>query len=273
MLEGKFNRLFIIKLICMLAFYFSACGRSPDASDPANTQPSSEKRGQEIVAEFLKRDASPFRKIRVRFTISTEDEPQKIYEIDNWRRQTTDATTTLSQIVKPAEDSDLGSLTLEPKGAPSIVTTYASSRGDFRETDTKKMFFGGLTAGELLGEWYKFDFRLTSEREQGGIHGFEVEGKLKQGSESAVSRSVMFFRADNYFPVELHFFDAMGREIRSYRVTGLKESGGHVYAVRTEVENPVYKAKIVIEFLSVEYPQHLDDGFFSREKLRAFARQ
>lgn len=265
--------LLVVTLVSVLIIFTGCGGPVSDPVSPSGTKVTPEKRGEEIVAEFLKRDASPFRKIRLRFTIKAEDEPEKIHEVDNWRKQTAEGTTTLTQIVKPAEDADLGSLTVEIKGQKSVVTTYVASRGEFRETDTKKMFFGGLTAGELLGEWDKFSYRLTGEKELDGGKVFEVEGKLKNDAESVISNMKVLFRADNYFPAELHFFDNTGREIRTYKVTELKESAGHMFAARTEADNPIYRSKITIEFLTCEFPQTLDDAMFSREKLKTLAKK
>ncbi|MEO6655768.1 MAG: outer membrane lipoprotein-sorting protein [Pyrinomonadaceae bacterium] len=275
MVNRKYKRISALTLVSVFVVVIaSACGGRSETDSAKNvTKGAPEKRGEEIVGEFLKRDASPFRKIRVRFTIKAEDEPEKVYELDTWRKQTADGTTTLSQIIKPVEDSDLGSLTIEQKGQKTTVVTYAASRGEFRETDTKKMFFGGLTAGELLGEWDKFAFKFLSEKEIGGYKVFEVEGKLKSEAESVVSRMNVLFRVENYLPAEIHLFDTTGREIRTYQFSDYKEVAEHPYAAKTEVENPVYKAKIVIEILGRELPATLDDALFTREKLKQFVRK
>ena len=55
---------------------------APDStSDRANKAETAESRGTQIVAEYLKRDAAPYRKSRVRFTITSEDEPVKLVAI------------------------------------------------------------------------------------------------------------------------------------------------------------------------------------------------
>ena len=46
------------------------------------------ERGKQIVAEYLKRDAAPYRKNRVRLTIASASEPLKVYELEIWRKQT-----------------------------------------------------------------------------------------------------------------------------------------------------------------------------------------
>ena len=257
-------RSYLTFLLAMLVF---GCGRvDPDSH---RSGPSAANDGaDEIVAQYLKRDAAPFRKLRVRFTIRTESEPDKIYEIDNWRKQTSDSTTTLSQIVKPEEDSDLGSLTFEVKGQKTVVVTYAQSRGEFRETDTHKMFFGGLTVGELLGEWEMFSFRKTGEKEIDGRKVIILDGKLKSGETSIASRMNAAFRTDNFVPVEIHLLDNNDREIRTFKSVEFKDEPDHPYAVRTEVDNPIYKAKISIEILSREFPATIDDSMFVREKLK-----
>jgi len=267
---------FLIAAGLLFVCLFTACG-SPDTANPAaNNAPKTsgpDSRGEAVVAEYLKRDAAPFRKIRVRFTIRTEGEPDEIFELDTWRKQTPDVTTTLSQIVRSPDNTDVASLTVEPKGQKATVVTYASSRDEFRETDTKKMFFGGLTAGELLGEWQKYSFRFVSEKEIGGRKVFEVEGKLKPDADSIAARMTALFNADNYVPVELHLFDNNGHEIRTYRSSEIKDDPAHPYAAKTEADNPVYKAKISIEILSREFPATIDDSFFSRDKLKQNVRK
>lgn len=241
------------------------------ASATASDTPA--KRGEAVVAEYLRRDSTPYRKIRVRFTISVEGDPDKVYELDIWRKQTPEATTTMSQIIRPLEDSDLGSLTLEQKGQKTVVVSYAEALGEFRETDTKKIFFGGLTAGELLGEWDKFTYKQTGEKERDGQKVVEIEGRLKPDTVSIATRLLILFRTDNYVPVEVHLFDSTDREIRTARVLEIKGDADHAYASRTEVENPIYKARIIIEILSRETPANIDDSMFSREKLKQFVRK
>jgi len=248
----------------------NACGGSTVGSgrEPAGTPVPADNRAEQIVAEYLKRDAAPFRKNRVRFTITEEGEPVKVYEIDSLRKQSGDETTTFTQIVSPPEDSGLGSLTFEGKGKETVVVTYSASRGEFRETGTDKMFFGGLTAGELLGEWNKFDYKLLGEREIDGRKDLEIEGRLKTTSDSLISRMTVIFRADNYLPVELHLFGAKGQEIRSIRTTKISDGGGRAYSARIEIDNLVYKTHIVIERLTNEFPEKIDDSMFVREKLK-----
>ncbi len=127
---------------------------APSADNTAMRQ----QRGAEVVAEYLKRDASPYRKNRVRMTIAAPSEPVKVYELEIWRKQTPAETLTLTHVVQPADESDLAALSVERKGQPAINVTYVSSTDQFRETGTNKMFFGGLTAQELLGEWDKYDY-------------------------------------------------------------------------------------------------------------------
>lgn len=260
--------------VLIFAVFVFGCSRT--SVDPGSNQSNSSSiydRGYLIVAEYLQRDGSMFRKMRVRFTVRTEGEAEEIYEIDNWRKQVLGSTTTLSQIIKPEKESDLGSLTYEIQGQKTVVVSYAPSRGEFRETDTHKMFFGGLTAGELLGEWDKYDFRFTGETQIDGRMGYVVDGKLKTGQSSVASRVNVAFRTDNYVPMELRLFDANDREIRHYKTTEFKDEPDHPYASKTEVENPIYKARITIEILSREFPRTIDESMFARDKLKSFVRK
>lgn len=270
----KLNTLLVGTVFAGLAFGSFACGGEGNTGNGGSTAAESpEKRGQQIVAEYLKRDAAPFRKMRVRFTVNAEGEPTEVYEVDSWRKQTAEGTTTLSQIVKSPDGDDLGSLTLEPKGQKPTVVTYAASRDEFRETDTSKMFFGGLTAGELLGEWHKYDFRFLGETESGGQKLLELEGKLKPGESTIFARLSILFRSDNYTPAELHSYDNNGREIRTWRIIDIKGDADRSYAARTEIDNPVYNAKIVIEILTREFPEKIDDATFTRDKLKQIAKK
>jgi hypothetical protein len=90
MVGQKVKKITLITLVLAAGFYTIACGgQSYSRSDNANstTAESPEKRGEQIVAEYLKRDAAPYRKMLVRFTINPEGEPQEVYEVENWRKQ------------------------------------------------------------------------------------------------------------------------------------------------------------------------------------------
>ncbi len=273
----KSNKIMLaLATVAMCLVFTPGCGsrqKVENTSTPSTSPVDGPDRGEEIVAEYLKRDAAPYRKVRVKFTVHTEGEADQIYEIETWRKQTPDVTTTLSQIVKSPDNTDVASLAIEPKGQKASVVTYAVSRDEFRETDTRKRFIGGLTAGELLGEWQKYAFRLVGEKDVDGRKVYEVEGKLKPDADSIASRMTVLFRADNYVPVELHLFDNNGREIRTYSSTGIKDDPVHPYAAKTEVDNPIYKAKITIEIVSREFPATIDDAVFSRDRLKAVSKK
>lgn len=257
-------------LIVYVVASFGCSDTGPAGSTPPGPSETSSaaNKGNEVMAEHLKRDSAPFRKNRVRFTITSEDEPKKVYEIDTVRKQAGTDTLTLTQIVKPADESDLATLTIESEGKPTSVATYIASMDEFRETDTGRMFFGGLTAGELLGEWNKFDYRLLGEKTVDGQQVLELEGKLKKPGTSLIARMHILMRADNYVPVELHMFDAAGRQLRTYKVTEVASDPEGAYAAKTEIENPIYKSKIVVEVLSREFPANVDEAFFTRDRLK-----
>lgn len=246
-------------------------GGANSAASEATAGQSAEKRGAEIVADFLKRDAAPLRKIRVRFTVRPEEGAEKIYELETWRRQTAEGTDTLTQVVKPADETG-ATLAIERPGQKTVVVAYSRSQDEFKEMDTNKMFIGGLTAGELLGEFSKYNYGFLGEKQADGRPANEVEGKLKPAAISIAPRIDILFGSDNNFPLELHLFDNTDREIRTYKVTELKDDA-HPYAARTEIDNPIYKAKIIVEILSREFPEKADDAVFSREYLRQLARK
>ena len=262
-------KLSLLLFLVVFAAFASSCGDQAENTSTANSQKKTSgtsDRGNEIIAEYLRRDAVPLRKTRVRFNITSED-GVKTYEIDVWRKQAGDETTTLTQIVRPEEDSDLASLTVEAKGKPTTVTTYSDTLKDFRETDTNKMFFGGITAGELLGEWNKFDFRLIKE----DAGQFQLEGKLKKGESGTIARSEVTMRADNYVPTQLRLFDSSDKHIRTFDITDTKTDDHGSYASQTTIDNPIYKSKTQIEIVSREFPASVDPAMFTRDKLKAIA--
>ena len=255
-------------VLILLALLCFGCTAEPNGSSksPAASAPD---RGGAVVAEHIKRDAAPFRKDHVRFTVTEKGGAPEVTEIDVWRRQSGDVTTTLSVMTKPVEDAGTGSLTIEEKGKPSVIVTYAASRGEFRETDTGKMFIGGLTAQELIGEWDKYDYRLIAETPDGS----EVEGKLKEGERSAIAVTRVVFDRQNYLPVKMELFDNAGRKLRSYGVPEIRTADGRPYIGKTVVTNYVYGSEITIEIVSREYPAALDDSLFTRERLKLTARK
>ena len=232
-----------------------------------------QQRGAEVVAEFLKRDASPYRKNRVRMTIVAPSEPVKVYELEIWRKQTPAETLTLTHIVQPADESDLAALSVERPGQPATNVTYVSSTDQFRETGTNKMFFGGLTAQELLGEWDKYDYQLLSEKDLNGVKVYEVEGHLKSPGYSVIARSVTLFRADNYLPAEMHSFNSEGKELRSFKVNKYGNVAGRDVIWLTDIDNLLRQTKITIETLGLEFPAKADESIFTRERLKQIAQR
>ena len=193
------------------------------------------ERGTQIVAEYLKRDAAPYRKQRIRLTITSTSEPLKVYELEIWRKQTEAETLTLTHVVQPAEESDLAALSIERQGEPTVNVTYVSSADQFRETGTNKMFFGGLTAQELLGEWDKYDYSLVAEKDRDGVRAYEVEGTLKPAAESVIARTRTLFRGDTYLPFEMHLFNSAGDEVRTFQVKTYRQVAGRDAVWVTEV--------------------------------------
>ncbi|MFZ1700117.1 MAG: outer membrane lipoprotein-sorting protein [Pyrinomonadaceae bacterium] len=259
-------RLLLFTLVISLSL---ACGGATGSIvDENGTAKPVVDRGEEIVAEHVKREAVPFRKDRIRFTIREEGEKTQVIELDAWRRHQDDTTTTISVIAKPAEDAGLGTMTIEEKGQPTVVVSYAVSRDEFRETDSGKMFFGGLTAQELLGEWNKYSYKFISD-----ASGLNVDGKLKTGEKSVIDATKLIFDPKSFLPVEMHLFDNTGKEMRVFRSSDLKTVNGHSYFARTDVVNHVYKSEITIEILNRDYPEKLDDVLFTRERLKESAKK
>ena len=238
-----------------------------------------QERGAQVVTEYLKRDAAPYRKIRVRLTIDDLDpklrsssEARKIYELEIWRKQTEGETLTLTHVVQPVDENDLAALSIERKGQPAVNVTYVSSTEQFRETGTNKMFFGGLTAQELLGEWEKYDYSLVDEKDLSGVKVYEVEGTLKAGAESVITRTRTLFRGDTYLPAEMHLFSG-DQEVRTFQVKSYRNVGGRDVVWLTEIENHVRPTKVTIETLSLEFPDKADDAMFTRERLKQLSRK
>ena len=232
-----------------------------------------QERGRQVVAEYLKRDAAPYRKNRVRMTITSATEPLKVYELEIWRKQTEAETLTQTHVVQPADESDLAALSIERKGEATINVTYASSMDQFRETGTNKMFFGGLTAQELLGEWDKYDYSLVEEKELGGVKVYDVDGTLKPGMESVIARTRTLFRADTYLPAEMYLFDSDGKEVRTFQVKNYRNVSGRDVIWLTEIENHLRPTKITIETLSLDFPEKADDAIFTRDRLKQLSRK
>lgn len=250
---------------------FTGCRQETPAG--RDNAAASHERGTEVVAEYLKRDASPFRKQRVRLTITSTTEPQKVYELEIWRKQTDAETLTLTHVVQPADESDLAALSIERKGQPTTNVTYVSSTDQFRETGTNKTFFGGLTVQELLGEWDKYDYSLLGEKDLNGVKVYEVEGTLKPATESVIAKTRTLFRADNYLPAELHLFDSAGQELRTFLVKKYKNVSGREAVWLMEAENHLRPTKVTIEMLSLDLPDKADEAMFTRDRLKQLSQK
>lgn len=266
-------RSILISLLAMTgAASLAACGGGPGSAPSDGTGPkeSAETRGESVVAEYVKRDAAPFRIDRARFTVKSEGSPDEVYELLISRKQGPDGTTTMSEIVKSPDNANVASLAIETKDGKATLVSYSEARDGFRETNTKRSFFGGLTAGELLGEWNKFRYKLTGERNENGIGIVEIEGKVKPdfASDTVAASLKASFRSDNFVPIEMRLFDTTGREIRTYRFSDIKTESDRQFATRIEAENKVQKTFVTIEILKREFPAKMDDSVFSKERLK-----
>jgi hypothetical protein len=268
-LPDQSTRQFAVCLLFLLAGLGIGCKQeTPAGHDDAAMR---RERGDQIVAEYLKRDASPYRKNRVRLTIASQSEPLQVYELEIWRKQTPAETLTLTHVVQPANESDLAALSIERKGEATVNVSYVSSTSQFRETGTNKMFFGGLTAQELLGEWEKYDYSLVTEKDLDGAKVYEVDGALKPGADSVIARTRTAFRADTYLPAEMHLSNSGGEEVRTFRVKQFRNVAGRDAVWLTEIENHVRPTKVTIETLSLEWPEKIDDSMFTREHVKQLA--
>lgn len=262
---------FAICCVLLLGLGLLSCKHDTPAGSDYTTV--NHERGTQIVAEYLKRDAAPYRKQRVRLTVTSTSEPNKVYELEIWRKQTENETLTLTHVVQPADENDLGALSIERKGEPAINVTYVSSTDQFRETGTNKMFFGGLTAQELLGQWDLYDYSLLDEKQLNGVKVMEVEGTLKPRAESTLAKTRTLFRADNYLPAEMHLFDSGGQEVRTFQVKKYNNVAGRDAVWLTEIENHVRPTKVTIETLSLDFPDKADDSLFTRDRLKQLSRK
>jgi hypothetical protein len=265
------NRTVLPFSVCALLLLLGIGGCSREAPAGRDAGPTSHERGAQIVAEYLKRDAAPYRKNRVRMTITSASDLLQVYELEIWRKQTATETHTLTHIVQPPHESDLAALSVERKGEPAINVTYVSSMDQFRETGTNKMFFGGLTAQELLGEWDKYDYNLVGEKDLEGVKVYEVEGTLKPSADSIIARTRTLFRADTNLPAEMHLFNSEAKELRTFKVREYRNVSGREAVWRTEIENHIRPTKIIIETLSIDLPEKADDAMFTRDRLKQLA--
>ncbi len=256
---------FILLLVLSGALYGCA------GENRQQTEARQRERGAEIVAEYRRRDAAPNRHLRLRMTITAQNEPPRDYEFEIWRTQNSDETRTLMRVLRPETERDLNSLIIERRGQRSENVSYRRASNDFQEFDSGRRVFGGLTVMELMGEWDNYNHRLIGERETNGVRLYEVENTLKPNGTSAIERFVALFRADTMLPVEAHLFNAANVEIRTYYIREHRTINGRPTIWRVDIENHQRNTRLGIEMLDVNFDERLDDGIFTRENLRRLA--
>ncbi|MCO6510888.1 MAG: outer membrane lipoprotein-sorting protein [Aridibacter famidurans] len=224
--------------------------------------------GNQIVSEFLKRDSAPMRRSKARLTVEKEDGGTQTYVLEAFRLQKKDETRTFTRVIEPTDDSDIASLTIEKPGEPAVNITYVESQERFRETGTGKMFFGGLTTQELLGEWDKYDSELAAEKTVEGRKMYEVESTLKEGRDSVIYRIVALFDAETYLPTKLELFNSTGKLLRTFEVEGTAEFDGRTTVSKTVITNHIHRTKITIEQLELDHSIEPDPAMFEKEYLR-----
>ncbi len=262
---------FLILIACFLIVSGCKNNSTESLKSEADAESKTMDRGEEIMSEYLKRDASPFRKSRVRLTVENADGKKEVYVLEASRRQTDGETQTLTHIVESKDGGDLATLTIEKKGEEAKNVNYIPSRDQFRESGTNKMFFGGLTSQELLGEWDKYKTKFLAEKELGSVKVFEVESVLKPKVSSVISRIVSLFSAEDYLPRELRLYNSDGKEIRTFQILETREIGTKRIVSKTEITNHIQNSKITIEVLEMTFPESLPAGFFERDHLKTLA--
>jgi hypothetical protein len=256
---------FILLLVLSGALY--GCARD----DRQQAEARQRERGEQIVAEYRRRDGAPNRHLRLRMTMQSPNEPQRNYEFEVWRKQNQNETRTLMRVLSPQTERDLNSLSIERRGQRSENVSYRRASDEFQEFDSDRRVFGGLTVLELLGEWDNYNHRLISERETDGVRLYEVENTLKPGETSSITRFVALFRADTMLPVEAHLFNAQNVEVRSYYIREHRTVDGRPTVWRVDIENHQRNTRLGIEMLNVNFNEQLDDNLFTRENLRRLA--
>lgn len=257
--------------VLFLLLIGAACpgGDRTSSSPPGGSEKSPESRGNEIVSEFLARDSAPFRRSKARLTVVPDEGREKSYVLEAFRRQTEGETRTFTRVIEPAEDSDIGSLTIEKRGEPAVNVTYVEAQERFRESGTGKMFFGGLTTQELLGEWDKYASKFLSENTVDGRRVYEVESTLKEGRDSVIYRIVTLFDAGNHLPLKLDLFNSTGKLLRTFEVEELGEFSGRPAVLKTVIRNHIHRTTITVEQLELDDSVEPDPAMFEREYLRS----
>ncbi|QQS41362.1 MAG: outer membrane lipoprotein-sorting protein [Acidobacteriota bacterium] len=262
----------VLLLLSTLAFLFvsTGCpgGVGSDTARQEETAVSPALDGNSIVSEFLKRDAAPMRRSKARLTVEQEDGKTQTYVLEAFRRQTEAETRTFTRVIEPQDDSDIASLTIERPGEPAVNVTYVATQGRFRETGTGKMFFGGLTTQELLGEWDKYSSELLSEKTVEGRKMYEVESTLKEGRDSVIYRIVTLFDAETYLPTKLELFNSTGKLLRTFEVEATAEFDGRPAVSKTVITNHIHRTKITVEQLELEQSIEPDPAMFEKEFLK-----
>ncbi|HYE65623.1 MAG TPA: outer membrane lipoprotein-sorting protein [Pyrinomonadaceae bacterium] len=263
-------------LLTFLVGAFSSCTREDtapggEANSAKDQETQQRERGAQIVEEYRKNEAAPYRQGRLQLTMTQPKEAKKVYEIEVWRKQTSEGRDTLVRILKPETEKDLASLSIERKGQNTVNVTYDKSTGEFQESDSTRQGLGGLTAQEMLGEWDGYDHRLIGEKEIEGVKTYEVESTLKPNVPSRIKRFVTYFRMDNSMPAEAHLFDATDKEIRTIRVKEYRTIEGRPVIWRLEVTNHVRNLKMAVDVINQSVEKKIDDKVFTRENLKRLA--
>ena len=259
-----------ILLSCLLTL-LSSCAKTSDEGSFGGNDAQQLQRGSEIVAEYRKRDSAPNRHALVRMTITSQDQPEKVYEFEIWRKHSPEGTMTLLQVIKPESEKNVASLSTERKGEKSVTVTYNRANNEFEEFGADRQVFGGLTVQEMLGEWDRYESRLVGEQTLDGVKMYQVANTLKPQEISTIKRFVALFRSDNKLPAEAHLFDSQDKEIRTYRIKEYRTIEGHPTFWRIEIENHVRRNKLDLEVLNQSFNERLDEKLFTRENLKRLA--
>ncbi len=122
-----------------------------------------------------------------------------------------------------------------------------------------------LGSGESWLDDYEIERKKDADR--GGTDCFSIYFREKEGVDASYPKMHMFARIDNFYPVEIRYFDEREVLLKTLYFHDIVDIEGFPTAMRMEMVNAGDGSKTLLKTLSVTYETTFPEGFFTARQL------
>ena len=237
------------------------------AADPPTT-------GDEVLARARRVSASVHdRSMRLVMRIRDDEGEELVRRLRGYDKQTAEGRKLLWVFEAPTELAGTSFLAWQRPGETDALWVYFSGQRRVRRIPPslrRDRFHGSSFTYEDMAAVFHFDYSgqnsLIGSESCGTASCFVVATDLPADA-FAYRRLKSWFRADNYLPDHVEFFDSDGKVMKTMRVLRSEEIGGVPTVTQMEMSTPGDSSRTRVELSELRFNEGLADGLFEVSQL------